>query len=73
MYYTCTVLYYTILVLYYTILVLLYIVYVGERFRLKAELPESTSNEDVARYIIKYIGILVVVTGLSNVWCVFPF
>ena len=30
--------------------------YIGERFRLKAELPEWTSDEDVARYLLKYVG-----------------
>ena len=31
--------------------------YIGERFRLKAELPEWTSDEDVARYLLKYVGL----------------
>ena len=30
--------------------------YIGERFRLKAELPEWISDEDIARYLLKYVS-----------------
>ena len=30
--------------------------YIGERFRLKAELPEWTSDEDIARYLLKCVS-----------------
>ena len=40
--------------------------YIGERFRLKAELPEWTSDEDVARYLLKYVGLPLQRELLSN-------